>query len=797
MTIPLAPLANKEKTTRFDPTVTKSGALGRNGEGDRNSANVDSSSITKSGTTTSLSANGNTTSGKRAKNKKRREAQQEFAHPWMVGALKGHTGPILDISFSSNGKFLASCAEDCDLVPEEEPEFGDASSSSGEGDYVLEEKSRRQGNTVGSGSSSRTTGSVVVTNSNGRNSSQSSRNSNEPLISTSSPSVKQLQKVRSSLSSSSSSSSSLSQVPSEGVTAVTADRTSLSRRQRKNRTRAPREQQQRARDRDEDADELVTASKPRHRHHHRIHHQPDVKLRHCRDESPVRTDNSSKCNSSKARRSKSPRSPRKSSENPEATMNINRHPLKSSFNPSNVQIPRTRYQHSNVNMIVRTIPRNYFVYVNNGIACNDLLSTRNRFDRLSESAFVCLMKRYVLPKSLCITYGYPIQFENLLDCVFIKHYQPSTIEANVRWYRHLDVNAREFVPSNKNSGKCSATNDPERVWTAAPAESEIDSGTGSGSSVENSDQEPECSSDTDKNSDVGESFPLSSSSSSSSSLSSGYSEDLRRDSTAEISEAPFPPAVMEHECTRCGKYYSESCETREYTMEEKCVYHWGKLLNSQVPGVKPRTWECCQNTENVGGCTTASKHVWSGLLPGYNGPFYDYVRTRPSQVFAADGNYGVYAIDCEMCFTRLGLELTKVTVVSLTGAVVYDTLVKPRDKIIDYNTRFSGITAEIMAQATKTLPDVQRDILSFIHAETVLVGHGLGNDLRALKIVHGNVIDTTVIYPHVRGFPIRRSLKAIARSVLGREIQVSKHDSVEDARTAMEITIAKLWSDIF
>lgn len=48
---------------------------------------------------------------KRAKNKKRRETQQEFTHSWVVGALKGHTGPVLDMNFSSNGKFIATCAE--------------------------------------------------------------------------------------------------------------------------------------------------------------------------------------------------------------------------------------------------------------------------------------------------------------------------------------------------------------------------------------------------------------------------------------------------------------------------------------------------------------------------------------------------------------------------------------------------------------------------------------------------------------------------------------------------------------
>lgn len=68
-----------------------------------------------SDSTSRLTGTGTTGSGassnKRAKNKKRREAQQEFTHPWMVGTLKGHTAPVLDMNFSSNDKFLASCAE--------------------------------------------------------------------------------------------------------------------------------------------------------------------------------------------------------------------------------------------------------------------------------------------------------------------------------------------------------------------------------------------------------------------------------------------------------------------------------------------------------------------------------------------------------------------------------------------------------------------------------------------------------------------------------------------------------------
>lgn len=35
--------------------------------------------------------------------------KHNFTHPWLLVSLKGHAGNILDMEFSSNGKYLTSC----------------------------------------------------------------------------------------------------------------------------------------------------------------------------------------------------------------------------------------------------------------------------------------------------------------------------------------------------------------------------------------------------------------------------------------------------------------------------------------------------------------------------------------------------------------------------------------------------------------------------------------------------------------------------------------------------------------
>ncbi|CAH0473887.1 unnamed protein product [Peronospora belbahrii] len=161
----------------------------------------------------------------------------------------------------------------------------------------------------------------------------------------------------------------------------------------------------------------------------------------------------------------------------------------------------------------------------------------------------------------------------------------------------------------------------------------------------------------------------------------------------------------------------------------------------------------------------------------------------------SDGNF-VYALDCEMCETDIGMELTRVTVVDIKGAVVYDQLVKPQSTIINYHTEFSGISEKTLQDTKHTLADVQRDLTTqFFFKDTILVGHSLTSDLRALRMVHPTVADTAILFPHQRGFPFRTSLKYLTKTFLKKDIQMQAqagHDSAEDAIASLHLLLLKV-----
>jgi RNA exonuclease 1 len=87
------------------------------------------------------------------------------------------------------------------------------------------------------------------------------------------------------------------------------------------------------------------------------------------------------------------------------------------------------------------------------------------------------------------------------------------------------------------------------------------------------------------------------------------------------------------------------------------------------------------------------------------------------------------------------------------------------------NFRFSGITEQLLANIRTTLRDVQAVLLSMFNSKTILIGHSLESDLKALKLIHSSVVDTSVLFPHKMGFPRKRALKTIVQENLKKIIQ--------------------------
>lgn len=244
-------------------------------------------------------------------------------------------------------------------------------------------------------------------------------------------------------------------------------------------------------------------------------------------------------------------------------------------------------------------------------------------------------------------------------------------------------------------------------------------------------------------------------------------------------------------CYRCGAEYKINANGT-CVRKEECSHHWGRLRRNRVPGGWETLYNCCSGAVGSPGCEVAKQHVQDGRKESLDG----FVKTF-SKHLPVDGNGGVYALDCEMCYTRQGLELTRVTVINSDLKVVYDTFVKPASKVVDYNTRFSGVTHDDLENTTITLRDVQAVLLSMFSAESILIGHSLESDLFALKLIHSTVVDTAIVFPHRLGLPYKRALRNLMSDHLKRIIQdsVGGHDSSEDARACMELMVWKLKED--
>ncbi|XP_037939144.1 RNA exonuclease 4 [Teleopsis dalmanni] len=150
------------------------------------------------------------------------------------------------------------------------------------------------------------------------------------------------------------------------------------------------------------------------------------------------------------------------------------------------------------------------------------------------------------------------------------------------------------------------------------------------------------------------------------------------------------------------------------------------------------------------------------------------------------------AMDCEM--VGIGPHgnddmLARVSIVNKSGEVLLDKYVKPREKVVDYRTEISGIRPTDIENG-EDITVVQDEVIEILQGK-ILVGHGIRKDLSVLYIKHPykNIRDTSRYRPLSRLISNGRtpSLKRLSEEILGLKIQTGEHNSIEDARAAMNI----------
>lgn len=154
----------------------------------------------------------------------------------------------------------------------------------------------------------------------------------------------------------------------------------------------------------------------------------------------------------------------------------------------------------------------------------------------------------------------------------------------------------------------------------------------------------------------------------------------------------------------------------------------------------------------------------------------------------------MFSLDCEMCRTTSGeLEVTRVTLVDEKEEVVIETFVKAKNRITDYLTEYSGVTAETLKDVRTELEDVHQMLKKALPPDAILIGQSLETDLKALRVRHPYVIDTSVIFNLSGTRQVKASLKWLAKKFLSYDIQSGfGHCSQEDAIAALRLVQLKL-----
>lgn len=240
----------------------------------------------------------------------------------------------------------------------------------------------------------------------------------------------------------------------------------------------------------------------------------------------------------------------------------------------------------------------------------------------------------------------------------------------------------------------------------------------------------------------------------------------------------------EKKCERCG----QNAIIMHDRNKDACLFHWGRPIRTTSAGITKSIYGCCSAAyPSSPGCQTGP-HVFTEK--NIEELHIRHAFTLSSRIDTPSA-LEVATIDCEGVYTTQGMSVARVSVCDSDGKLVFDEPVRPDDgvEVIDFNTRFSGVTS--LADAALDLNGIRRALDKLIGPRTVIVGHGIENDLLMLRMIHHRVVDTVVLFPHQRGLPFKRALRILAKEYLNRSIQTGDetvgHSASEDALATLDL----------
>jgi len=285
------------------------------------------------------------------------------------------------------------------------------------------------------------------------------------------------------------------------------------------------------------------------------------------------------------------------------------------------------------------------------------------------------------------------------------------------------------------------------------------------------------------------------------------------------------------ECARCSTRFKIDPETLEVHPRSVCRFHIGKMNYNARQGAVG-VYSCCQQNADSHPCYQHDTHVFKTDDRNRMATVVNWEITPDNSIINPKL---AIALDCEMGFTTKGFELIRISAIDWpTSTKMMDILVEPHGRILDINTKFSGVTLDMMknapllpsdwhqatvrgqyedAQIVEHPPISGRNTLfkapnlefaraalwSMISPSTPLIGHDLRNDMNAMRMIHPTIVDTLAVYPHRIGLPSKLPLRLLVRDFLGQNIQQPNqqgHDPTEDARGAGDLVrckVKELW----